>query len=122
MNISTSAAEIATPCGSPRVLRGWKDIANHLEVTDRAARERATRPFDPLPVFYDHRGPFAFVDALDQWVARSVFAYKSHLRLNQLEAAERRRAQASVERRDEHDASETEAFCASSRRRCGNLR
>ena len=62
-------------------LRGWKEIANYLEISVLRAQERAKRFRDPLPVETDHRGPYAYVTALRDWVGRSRRAYQDHLEL-----------------------------------------
>ena len=64
------------------MLRGWKAIADYLEISPLRAQERAKWPRDPLPVYFDHRGPLAYVSALREWVGRTRMAYKAHLQLN----------------------------------------
>lgn len=63
------------------VLVGWKDIANKLGVTTRAARERAHRKDDPLPVRVSHRGVWIFFSALRDWVHRHDMPYKVSVKL-----------------------------------------
>ena len=69
------------------MLRGWKDIADYLEVSVLRAQERAKWPRDPLPVYFDHRGPLAYVSALREWAARTRLAYQAHLQLNRSTSA-----------------------------------
>ncbi len=86
------------------MLRGWKDISAYLEVSEFRAQERAKLPRDPLPVYYDHRGPFAYVSGLREWVARTRMAYQAHLQLNRTRpngsgVAQSRQELVSVEKR-----------------------
>lgn len=54
---------------------GWKDVARVLGISVRAAQERAHRAYDPLPMRNGHRGPWAYVSALRDWVMRQDVAY-----------------------------------------------
>jgi hypothetical protein len=81
------------------MLRGWKDIAAYLEVSVLRAQERAKRYRDPLPVFFDHRGPFAYETALRDWVGRSRLAYQAHLQLSRRPVAESSQALVLVRKR-----------------------
>jgi hypothetical protein len=79
----------------PERVYGWKDIADVLELSVRSAQERAQRAIDPLPIRVGHRGPWAYVSALRDWVMRQDVAYSVALRLHRDEArAARRRARA----------------------------
>lgn len=66
----------------PERVYGWKDIARVLEISVRSAQERANRTLDPLPVRVGHRGPWAHVSALRDWVMRQDVAYNVALRLH----------------------------------------
>jgi hypothetical protein len=59
----------------PERVYGWKDIANLLEISVRSAQERARRAVDPLPIRLGHRGVWAYVSALRDWVMRQDVAY-----------------------------------------------
>ena len=59
----------------PERVYGWKDIAHVLEISVRSAQERAQRAIDPLPIRVGHRGPWAYVSALRDWVMRQDVAY-----------------------------------------------
>lgn len=82
--MATADADIGRLHSEP-MLRGWKDIANYLEISVLRAQERAKRLRDPLPIGTDHRGPFAYVTALRDWVGRSRLAYQAHLQLRKLD-------------------------------------
>lgn len=60
---------------------GWKEIADAIDVSVRAAQERAGRGYDPLPVRVGHRGPWAYRSALRDWVMRQDMAYSVSLRV-----------------------------------------
>jgi hypothetical protein len=66
----------------PERVHGWKDIAATIEISVRAAQERAQRSFDPLPVRIGHRGPWAHTNALRDWVMRQDVAYPVALQLH----------------------------------------
>jgi hypothetical protein len=68
------------PADKPfRVFRGWESIGGALEVDSDTAFKYAARPFDPLPVYYDHaRRPCCPCTALRDWELRQAlpfFAY-----------------------------------------------
>jgi hypothetical protein len=65
----------------PERVYGWKDIAHVLEISVRSAQERAQRAIDPLPIRVGHRGPWAYVSALRDWVMRQDVAYAVALRV-----------------------------------------
>lgn len=71
---------------TPEIAEGWKEIADVIRVSVRAAQERADNRnakwrSDPLPVRYGHRGVWAFASALREWVHRWDMAYQVHQRL-----------------------------------------
>ena len=75
----------------PERVYGWKDIARVLEISVRSAQERADRAVDPLPIRVGHRGPWAYVSALRDWVMRQDVAYTVSLRLHRETSRGRRR-------------------------------
>jgi len=61
------------------ILREWIDIAAALEVSEDTAQRYAARPFDPLPVYYDHAGrPCLRRDAVAAWIDRQSLFYHSY--------------------------------------------
>jgi len=52
-------------------------------VSVRTAQERAGRDIDPLPVRMGHKGPWAYVSALRDWIYRQDMAYQVSLRLRE---------------------------------------
>lgn len=64
-----------------RRLRGWKEIAAFLEISEDTAQARADvrRAQDPLPVRYDYRGPYAWESALIDWVERHDESHGAHM-------------------------------------------
>ena len=72
-----------TPSGNrPTILRGWKDIAQALGVSERKAKELGARSREPLPVRRDHVGIYAVESRLRDWVDAEDMAYKVHLALH----------------------------------------
>ena len=67
----------------PEIAEGWKDIAKVLGVEVRAAQDRAKRAVDPLPVRMGHKGPWAYVSALRDWIYRQDMAYQVHIQLRE---------------------------------------
>jgi hypothetical protein len=80
----------------PDSVFGWKDIAHLLQKSVRAAQTDAKRDRDPLPVRVGHRGVWAHVSALRDWVMRQDVAYTVALRRGR----ERRETRASSSRRE----------------------
>lgn len=66
---------------SDETVHGWDAIASVLGIEVRAAQDRAKRNLDPLPVRVNHKGPWAYVSALRDWVHRSDMAYSVSLRM-----------------------------------------
>ena len=60
----------ADPHPEPIRLFGWKDISAALDVSDRHARDLASRNRDPLPVEVGHKGVWAYATALRDWMRR----------------------------------------------------
>jgi hypothetical protein len=59
-------------------LRGWKEIADYLEVSVRRAQERARQAVLPLPVRRNHRGPWMYVSVARDWVHATDMAWIAH--------------------------------------------
>ncbi len=57
-------------------VEGWKDIGRALGTCVRTAQHYAQRDYDPLPVRVGHRGPWAYVSALRDWVMRQDLPYQ----------------------------------------------
>ena len=79
----------ARPSTGPETVEGWAAIAGVLGVSRHGAMRRAEWPVDPLPVRVGHRGPWAYVEALRQWVFRQDMAYGVARRLGEAVAAAR---------------------------------
>lgn len=62
----------------PLRLFGWKDISAALDVSDRHARDLASRNRDPLPVEVGHKGVWAYATALRDWMRRQNVPYQVH--------------------------------------------
>lgn len=62
-----------------KMVRGWIDIADALEVSDTAAMNYAARDVDPLPVLYDFSGrPFIWLRALAAWISRQAHSFRTY--------------------------------------------
>ncbi len=60
---------------------GWKDIAAAIGgVSTKTAQRLATRRLGALPVKSDHRGVYAVVAELRQWVCEQTRSYQDRLR------------------------------------------
>lgn len=70
----------------PERVYGWKDIAQVIEVSVRTAQERAARTLDPLPIRVGHRGAWAYLSALRDWVMRQDVSYSVALRVHRQHA------------------------------------
>lgn len=77
----------------PEQVFGWKDIASALTVSERTAQEYAARNRDPLPVEVGHRGAWAYVTALRDWMRRQNVPYRTHLELKRAGLPGGRRSQ-----------------------------
>lgn len=71
-------------------LKGWKDIANRLDVSVDTAMRYYRLPVDPLPVVKDRFGrPMAFSSAIDAWLDRELIPGRVYDELKTLRAATR---------------------------------
>lgn len=55
---------------NPDTAEGWKEIAAALGVSIKTAKKYFEQNIDPLPVRVNHRGVYAHMEALRQWVYR----------------------------------------------------
>lgn len=73
-------------------LRGWKEIAAFLELSEDTAQARADtkRNIDPIPVRYDYRGPYAWESAIMDWVERNDESHAQHMSRKRRSGSKRR--------------------------------
>lgn len=76
---------------APRKIKGWKDIAAHLDVSVASAKRFFDLPIDPLPVRHGHDGYYIFDTAADSWVNRQDVAGQVHVELRALRRIVRQR-------------------------------
>lgn len=58
----------------PQKIKGWKNIARHLDVSVSCAKRFFKLPVDPLPVRKGHDGWYIYDSAADSWVNRHDMA------------------------------------------------
>lgn len=80
-----------SPSGNkPALAYGWKEIAGALGVSVRKAQEYATRDAgEKLPIRRGHRGIYAYVTRLQDWVDVEDMAYATHIELQRARRDER---------------------------------
>jgi len=70
------------PLDESGIVRGWRDIAAVLSMSEDTAQRLFRKPPDPrnpFPVYYDYRGPYAHSSGLREWWVRDKLSSSVHI-------------------------------------------